>query len=354
MEGKINTVTGGIAPSNAGVVLPHEHLICNAEALMLKDQPEEFQDLCNKRLSPNIGWWITHNPYSSYDNARLFEEKDAVREELDFFKRNGGGLVVDNTTYGIHPNAEVLANLSMATGVNIIAGTGYYVESSRPSTVTASIEDFHGFMSKDLEHGCEGTGIKAGVMGELGCSYPLGISEKKVLQAAAQLERDTGCPVIIHPGRAPEAPFEIMRIFQEAGGRANRVVMSHMDRTISDIPQLLEFARLGCYIEYDLFGIECSYYQQTPTVDMPSDAQRIERMKILIDNGYEDKLTASHDIHTKHRLMKYGGHGFSHILLHVVPKMLGRGFSRDQVDKITKTNPQTWLTFTGTNQQQLV
>jgi phosphotriesterase-related protein len=52
--------------------------------------------------------------------------------------------------------------------------------------------------------------------------------------------------------------------------------------------------------------------------------------------------------------MKYGGHGFSHILLHVVPKMLGRGFSRDQVDKITKTNPQTWLTFTGTNQQQLV
>lgn len=54
-------------------------------------------------------------------------------------------------------------------------------------------------------------------------------SEKRVLQAAAQLECDTGCPVIIHPGRDPKSPSELMRIFQEAGGHANRVIMSHMD-----------------------------------------------------------------------------------------------------------------------------
>ena len=43
---------------------------------------------------------------------------------LVFLQRNGGGLIVDNTTYGIHPNAQSLANLSMATGVNVVAGTG--------------------------------------------------------------------------------------------------------------------------------------------------------------------------------------------------------------------------------------
>ncbi|XP_045159554.1 phosphotriesterase-related protein-like [Mercenaria mercenaria] len=349
MDGKINTVMGGIVPADAGVILPHEHLICNADALMLRKQPVEFQQYCDKPLSQDIGWWITHNPYSSHDNAHLFEEKDAVKEELEFFKRNGGGLVVDNTTYGIHPNAQVLANLSMATGVHVVAGTGYYVESSRPSTVDGTVEEFVDFMAKDIQYGCEGTGIKAGVVGELGCSFPLGNSEKRVLQAAAQVECDTGCPVIIHPGRAPESPFEIMRIYQEAGGHASRVVMSHMDRTISDIPQLLEFAELGCYVEYDLFGIECSYYQQTPTIDMPSDAERIQRIKFLIENGFQDKITASHDIHTKHRLMKYGGHGFSHILLHVVPKMLIKGISQENVDRIIKHNPQTWLTFTRTN-----
>jgi len=43
--------------------------------------------------------------------------------------------------------------------------------------------------------------------------------------------------------------------------------------------------------------------------------------------------------------MKYGGHGFSHILLSAVPKMLQRGLSREAVDKILKENPQRWLTF---------
>ena len=53
---------GPIQPSAAGIVLTHEHLICNAEALMLKNQPEEFKDLREKPLSADIGWWITHNP----------------------------------------------------------------------------------------------------------------------------------------------------------------------------------------------------------------------------------------------------------------------------------------------------
>lgn len=350
MEGKINTVVGGIPPASAGVILPHEHLVCNAEALMLKNQPVEFQPYCDRPLSPDIGWWITHNPYSSHDNAHLFEEKEAVKGELEFFKQNGGGLIVDNTTFGIHPNAELLANISMATGVSIVAGTGYYVESSRPSTRDATVEEFFDFMRKDIYYGCEGTGIKAGVIGELGCSYPLEDSEKKVLQAAAQLEIESGSPVIIHPGRDAQSPFDIMRIYQEAGGHASRVVMSHMDRTILDIPQLLDFAsNCGCYIEYDLFGIETSYYQQNTAIDMPSDAQRIARIKTLIDNKFQDRITISHDIHTKHRLMKYGGHGYSHILLHVVPRMLDRGISQENVDKLLKDNPQRWLTFTKTN-----
>jgi len=39
------------------------------------------------------------------------------------------------------------------------------------------------------------------------------------------------------------------------------MVMSHLDRTIFDHDRLLEFARCGCFLEYDLFGIECSHYQ---------------------------------------------------------------------------------------------
>ena len=55
------------------------------------------------------------------------------------------------------------------------------------------------------------------------------VDEKKVLEASAQAQTTTGCPVIIHPGRDPLAPFQIIRILQEAGGDASKTVMSHLD-----------------------------------------------------------------------------------------------------------------------------
>lgn len=36
---------------------------------------------------------------------------------------------------------------------------------------------------------------------------------------------------------------------------------------------------------------------------MPSDAQRIQRIKHLFDNGFGEKILIAHDIHTKHRLV---------------------------------------------------
>jgi phosphotriesterase-related protein len=60
---------------------------------------------------------------------------------------------------------------------------------------------------------------------------------------------------------------------------------------------------MGSYLEFDLFGVECSHYQLNRKVDMPSDAQRINYLYQLIGEGYEDKLLISHDIHTKHRLV---------------------------------------------------
>lgn len=68
-------------------------------------------------------------------------------------------------------------------------------------------------------------------------------------------------------------------------------------------------------------------------------------LAFLVKEGYEDKIVVAHDIHTKNRLTKYGGHGYSHILNNIVPKMLMRGISQHQVDKILIDNPKRWLTF---------
>ena len=70
-----------------------------------------------------------------------------------------------------------------------------------------------------------------------------------------------GAPLIIHPGRDDRSPFEIISILESAGANIDRTVMSHLDRTLQDEAKLLEFAKLGCIMEYDLFGMECSHYQ---------------------------------------------------------------------------------------------
>ena len=74
--------------------------------------------------------------------------------------------------------------------------------------------------------------------------------------------------------------------------------------TIQDHGKLADFAyEFGGYCQFDLFGIENSYYQIKPTIDFSSDAQRIAMIESLVANKFEDKVLVAHDIHTKHRLV---------------------------------------------------
>jgi len=56
-------------------------------------------------------------------------------------------------------------------------------------------------------------------------------------------------------------------VLEAAGADISHTVMSHLDRTIFDKEQLLQLAKRGSYLEYDLFGIECSHYQVSNTTE---------------------------------------------------------------------------------------
>jgi len=336
---------GPISPDDLGVTFCHEHLSMDYEeaAFTAPASRDQHKPLCSFSIE-NLGW-IRQYPYSHLENLRLYAAQKDVMQEMRELKAAGGATVVENTTAGIKRDLDFLRQVQKESGINVVLGTGYYVDKVHPGDVKAkTIERLADFMRTEIEEGCEGTELKCGAMGELGCSWPLTADEKKVLQAAALVQSGNDAPVIIHPGRDSEAPFEIVRIFQEAGGKTGRTVMSHLDRTLHRDEDILEFAALGCFCEYDLFGIEVSHYQMA-ACDMPSDAERIRRVKLLIENGYLKNITLSHDIHTKHRLKAYGGHGYTHILENVVPMLKSRGVTQDQIDIILKDNPKTWLSF---------
>ena len=222
-------------------------------------------------------------------------------------------------------------------------GAGFYVDALHPEGMDErSVDDLALEIASDLTDGVDGSGIKAGIIGEIGCTWPLTANERKSLAAAAIAQRETGAAITIHPGRNPEAPAEILELLANSGADISRVIMGHLDRTVFEFDTLRSIAESGCYLEWDLFGNEGSYYPQAQ-LDMPSDAQRLDFIRRIIDAGYGDRVVMGHDIFTKHRLVTYGGHGYGHILENIVPTMRRKGFAEDAIRAITEENPANIL-----------
>jgi len=71
-------------------------------------------------------------------------------------------------------------------------------------------------------------------------------------------------------------------------------------------------------------------------------------MTILVFKcSYKDILPSNMQILSMFLILqiKFGGHGYSHILNNVLPKMKVKGVSQATIDNITIENPKTWLAY---------
>ncbi len=353
LAGKAQTVLGPVPAESLGVTLPHEHLLWRhpivhgkiAEKGIFFVDPDEIteRELAHQKVGLENRWWVAYNPQRSLDNLGLEDEETAIREARHF-KRAGGDTIVEMTTRYISRDPMALARISRATGLNIIMGTGYYTASSHPPDMDSKTEEeICDEIVREIHVGVENTGIRAGMIGEIGCSWPLQDNERKVLRAAARAQQMTGAPLNIHPARHPDAPFEIIEILRKVGADINRTAMSHVDRTIRDMPGLRKLAKTGCYVEYDLFGIEG--YFTVPTVDFPNDNRRIDDLMQLVADGFLNQILVSQDICWKIRLRHHGGHGYDHLLRNTVPMMRAKGMAEEQIRGLTVENPRRLLQF---------
>src|SRR5262249_57580574 len=118
----------------------------------------------------------------------------------------------------------------------------------------------------ELTVGVDGTGIRAGFIGEIGTTWPWTENEKKVVRAAVHAQRETGAPLMIHPGRHERLPLEIVEMIRKEGGDLGRTIMCHIERTIADRAVLLELAATGAYLQYPLFPLPTPSSPSTPTL----------------------------------------------------------------------------------------
>src|SRR5690349_13122706 len=159
----ITTVRGPVPAAELGYTLSHEHLL--------------------------IDLWSFSRSY----DAILDDEALAVQELADY-KAAGGSAVVDVTSGGLGRNPAALRRISEATGLHIVMGAGWYRELVYPRLVyerdTNSLADL---IVQELTSGIDGTGVRAGVIGEIGTErYSITPAEERVFRAAARAQRRTG------------------------------------------------------------------------------------------------------------------------------------------------------------------
>ncbi len=75
----------------------------------------------------------------------------------------------------------------------------------------------------------------------------------------------------------------------------------------------------------------------------PSDIETIDATIVLIEAGYLDKLLISGDCSFKQNLIAFGGHGYAHLLVNVVPWMKAKGVTDAQVAALLIQNPRRAL-----------
>ena len=340
MKDLAQTVNGPIKKSELGFTLMHEHIFCDLR------KPEKRHSLLNDHEEITIKNRFEVNYYQNKNQQNLIlDEYETAIEELKIYKEFGGETIVELSTNGINPEPNKLSKISQETGVNIILGTGCYTEDYLDEkTLNSSVEDLRILMSQHLYDGFDGTNIRAGLIGELGCSWPLKETEKKSLHAALEIQDETGVTVSIHPGRHKDSPQEIIKFLENFKVNPSRIIICHVDRTLTNLEDILFILNKGYVLEWDFFGIETSNYW-FGKFDLPTDYMRLDLIFELIKKGFENQITISHDICTKTRLSCYGGHGYSHINKHIVPLMLERGWSEKNIEQILVKNPANMLCY---------
>src|SRR5207249_4611461 len=184
-----------------------------------------------------------------------------------------------------------LARIARATGLNVVMGAGYYVAASHPADMDRrTLDELAREMIADVTSGVGDTGIRAGLIGEIGTTYPWTENERKVLRAAV-------------------------------------------------------IAQTGIWLEYDLFGLENSYYPYNPSFDMPNDGGRMTHVLALVAAGHRDQLLMSHDIAYKTSLVRYGGYGYHHLLVNVVPRLRAKGVDAAGLTRLLVENPARAFAF---------
>ena len=306
----VQTVLGPIDPADLGFTLPHEHT--------------------------QIALW--HIP-ARWDYWQLTRDGPLILEELAAFRAAGGASLVDLTLPGVGRDPAWLAAIARSSGLNVVMGCGWYRAAYYPPETVVdrrSVDDLADELVRDATDGVGDTGIRPGIIGEIGTDKPwVSAQEERVHRAAARAARRTGLGITTHSVLSAVG-LEQLRIFEAEGADPTRVVVGHAD-SYPQLDHYLAIIERGASIEFDFLGMSF-----TPA-ERHGEGRIVELLCDLLSRGHVEHMLLSQDVCHDSQLRRYGGNGYTYLASTFLPRLREAGVSDAEIETMTVANPRRLL-----------
>jgi predicted metal-dependent phosphotriesterase family hydrolase len=299
----VMTVTGPVAAEQLGFTLMHEHLLLD----LMRDA------------------WIGNN---------ILNDPELASREVLLYAQAGGRTLVDTTNRGLAQDPLAVRGIAERSGLNIVLGCGWYRETYYDQrlyrTKTDQIADE---MVRDLTKGIDGTGVRAGIIGEIGAHFTwVSPAEERVLRAAARAHKRTGATITLHGTRAPIG-LDQLDVLREEGVDPRRVIVGHA-HSWPHHEYHAEIARRGAWVEFDRMGSQNPYDLQ----------KNLGLVRQMLEAVLVKHLLLSHDVCYRSDLVAYGGTGYAFLSTAGHGHLREIGLADEQYQQVMVDNPRRALT----------
>ncbi|HEX7472761.1 MAG TPA: hypothetical protein VF323_06745 [Candidatus Limnocylindrales bacterium] len=307
----VQTVRGPVAPETIGFTLPHEHTA--------------------------IALWHVRD---RWDYWELTPDDDVIEAELGLYRAAGGTCLTDLTLPGVGRDPTRLVKLAERTGLHVVMGCGWYRDAYYPPEARIdrrTVDDLADELVREWTDGVGETGIRPGIIGEIGTDKPwLSPAEERVHRAVARAARRTGLAITTHAVLS-DVGLAQLRVFEEEGVDPARVVIGHAD-SYPHLEHYLEIVGRGASVEFDFLGMSFTPMER-------KGEERIAGYVLeLVARGHGDRVLLSQDVCHNSQLKHYDGNGYVHLQESFLPRLRAAGLSEADVTRLTVTNPVRILT----------
>ena len=318
MEKTVMTVTGPVSVDRLGMTLMHEHF-----------------------TFAYPGWFADDSltPYNR-EAAEMI-----CLKVLEDVKKLGVKTIVDATPADVGGRDPVLLrNLSIKSGINIIAATGLFPESvgaagyyKLQSTMRGRNleEDLYELFSTELTVGIRGSGVKAGLLKVATGDPIISDYESKVIKVAVRVAKEMGVSIITHTEGPMVGPAQ-QNLFLRFGANPERVMIGHQNNSEAIEYALSELEKPGFYLGFDRIN---------PLMSTASE----DNIVTLVAQGYGDRIMLSHDCifiwlgRPGNLPQQFADWYPDYLFKKLLPKMRAAGVTDERISGILVDNPRRFF-----------